>query len=374
MTSIKISNPYSVDSISVSNTFIDIYMPPANGEFVKVYLYLLRAANSGYSPTITDIADALSHTESDILRALKYWENQGLFALIFAENGELATISLLPIDRAAAVPVKKPTPTITPALKNAMGLNGGAVTFAKKESQGGDLVKMPPAKKDYDPMTIEQSLSEKESDEIRDLLYEAETLLNATVSDQVLSTLFYLYNDLKLPIDLIYFAIEYCAELGKHSFRYFEKTALAWYEKNITSVEEAKQMLEDNSAQVSAVKKALGLNTWGEEARVSLQLWINDYKMPLNLIVEACNRAYTKTGGNNALRYVQKTLDNWNNDNIRSLEDLEKSDKAFHAAQKQSAKESLSPSKKAFHNYESRDEIDYDALLNNIKAKPKSEV
>ncbi|MBQ4231733.1 MAG: DNA replication protein DnaD, partial [Lachnospiraceae bacterium] len=73
MTSIKISNPYSIDSISISNTFIDYYMPPANGEFVKVYLYLLRAANSNYSPTIADMADALSHTESDILRALKYW-------------------------------------------------------------------------------------------------------------------------------------------------------------------------------------------------------------------------------------------------------------------------------------------------------------
>ena len=31
----------------VKNTFIDQYMPQANGEFVKVYLYLLRCANTG---------------------------------------------------------------------------------------------------------------------------------------------------------------------------------------------------------------------------------------------------------------------------------------------------------------------------------------
>lgn len=32
---------------SVSNDFIDHYMPSANGEFVKLYLYLLRCLSAG---------------------------------------------------------------------------------------------------------------------------------------------------------------------------------------------------------------------------------------------------------------------------------------------------------------------------------------
>ncbi len=67
---------------SVSNQFIDYYMPQANGEFVKVYLYLLRCASD---PTldagICSIADRCNHTEKDVARALRYWEQAGLIKL-----------------------------------------------------------------------------------------------------------------------------------------------------------------------------------------------------------------------------------------------------------------------------------------------------
>ena len=54
------------DLTSVSNLFIDEYMPNANGEFVKIYLYLLRLV-SGHSTEITTdaLADLLCFTESD---------------------------------------------------------------------------------------------------------------------------------------------------------------------------------------------------------------------------------------------------------------------------------------------------------------------
>ena len=40
---------------SVSNIFMDEYMPRANGEFIKIYLHLLRLVNSN-----NDIADELT--------------------------------------------------------------------------------------------------------------------------------------------------------------------------------------------------------------------------------------------------------------------------------------------------------------------------
>ena len=57
----------------VPNLFLDYYMPAANGEYVKVYLYLLRALHhTSRELSVSSLADALDHTESDILRALKY--------------------------------------------------------------------------------------------------------------------------------------------------------------------------------------------------------------------------------------------------------------------------------------------------------------
>lgn len=54
-------------------------MTKANGEYVKVYLLLLRHLNAPSGTlTISRIADLLDHTEKDVIRALNYWKKQGL--------------------------------------------------------------------------------------------------------------------------------------------------------------------------------------------------------------------------------------------------------------------------------------------------------
>ena len=66
----------------VSNVFLDYYMPRANGEFVKIYLYLLRLLGAGQGElTLAEVADVFSCTETDILRALRYWEAERLLVL-----------------------------------------------------------------------------------------------------------------------------------------------------------------------------------------------------------------------------------------------------------------------------------------------------
>ena len=63
----------NMDSTVVSNLFIDEYMKDANDAQLKVYIYLLRAANSNTATSISDMADLFNHTEKDIVRALTYW-------------------------------------------------------------------------------------------------------------------------------------------------------------------------------------------------------------------------------------------------------------------------------------------------------------
>ena len=70
----------SVGTTSISNIFLDEYMPGANGEYVKVYLYLLRSlGDSTRELSVIGLADVLDCTESDILRAFKYWEKASIF-------------------------------------------------------------------------------------------------------------------------------------------------------------------------------------------------------------------------------------------------------------------------------------------------------
>ena len=41
----KVYNSFPEEFTFISNSFLDFYMPSANGEFVKIYLYLLRHAS-----------------------------------------------------------------------------------------------------------------------------------------------------------------------------------------------------------------------------------------------------------------------------------------------------------------------------------------
>lgn len=95
MTAINISSDIATSFTTVSDIFIDQYMPKANGEFVKVYLYLLRATGSGAGiATISEIADHFSNTEADIVRALNYWASEGILQVQTGADGQIAGINL----------------------------------------------------------------------------------------------------------------------------------------------------------------------------------------------------------------------------------------------------------------------------------------
>ena len=101
MSLISLQNSSELEVTILSNRFIDNFMPRANGEFVKVYIYLLRmvsAAPSSFS--LEHMADSLFCTERDISRALKYWEKQGLLSLSYTAGESVPTgIAFLPLVR-----------------------------------------------------------------------------------------------------------------------------------------------------------------------------------------------------------------------------------------------------------------------------------
>jgi DnaD/phage-associated family protein len=101
MASIQLHNDCPVTTTCIPNTFIDRYMPEANGEFVKVYLYLLRClGNHALKCSISAIADTFNHTEKDVIRALKYWERMHLIRLETQADKTICGIHLLNIEEA----------------------------------------------------------------------------------------------------------------------------------------------------------------------------------------------------------------------------------------------------------------------------------
>ena len=76
----KITLLYNVQNevTVLPNKFIDEYMIKADGEYVKIYLLILRLQGMGLPVDVERIADHLELTRKDVLRALSYWEKAGI--------------------------------------------------------------------------------------------------------------------------------------------------------------------------------------------------------------------------------------------------------------------------------------------------------
>ncbi len=82
MKELKLTKYVQTNATVLDNEFIDQYMVRANGEYVKVYLLLLRHMNqSSGCLSVSELADLLECTEKDVLRALRYWKSEGLLII-----------------------------------------------------------------------------------------------------------------------------------------------------------------------------------------------------------------------------------------------------------------------------------------------------
>ncbi len=78
-------------------------MPQAGGEYVKLYLCLLRHAADYGSIPLESIAELFDYTERDIYRGLQYWADQGLIDLAFDQDGSISDLVFLEVRKPESV-------------------------------------------------------------------------------------------------------------------------------------------------------------------------------------------------------------------------------------------------------------------------------
>lgn len=330
------------DSVtSVSNTFIDEYMSDANGEFVKIYLYLLRLMNApDASFSISSIADKFEHTEKDIKRALSYWERMHLLRLEYDAQENLTAVRLLD-----SVSRKED--------KAASEDTGSVSTPPASES---------PKKKQY---SADDILGFRQNEAVAELFFIAERYLGRTLTATDINTILYLYDALGFSTELIEYLIEYCVSKGHTSIRYIEKVALAWADSHISTVADAKQAASLHSQSYFTVLKALGIsgrNLVPSETAM-IEKWKSEYGFTNELIAEACRRTIAAIH-QPSFEYADTILSNWHEKQIKSPADIARLDaehqlKKKSAAQKSTAAETSSKNK--FNNFSQRS-YDYDQL------------
>lgn len=325
----------------ISNTFIDEYMTEANGEYVKIYLYLIRCLNQeGMDFSISALAEKLDHTERDIRRALSYWEKKNLLHLEYNEGNEISGICL--------------------SDPHAIACDTAPISQESSWIAKEPLQQMPqPASTNKAPAPSTPNLSLfEEKDDLVELIFVSESYFNRPLTKKEMETVLFWYQDLHFATDLIEYLIEYCFENNHISIHYMNTVAINWFEEGICSVAQAKEQRKMYNSTNNEIMKAFGISgrSLVQAELTFVHKWSSELGFSMDLIQEACYRTLKNTGKPN-FEYADKILSSWKKQNVSSLEDIS-------SLEKNSKKGQANPSgskKNRFHNFSQR-EYDYDKL------------
>lgn len=337
----------------VSNEFIDNYMARANGEYVKVYLYILR--NGGRADSVADIADALNHTEADVRRALVYWEQEGVLELGDNRQTGLAASDAAP-DRKMAD--RKPAESKTAESK----------TEEKASAEGAESR---PSQSSLEPGRKKSSgavlngLSRNE--EFSQLLYIAQKYLNRTFTPTDCDVFAYLYGQLHMPAELLEYLVESCAQNGHTSIRYIEKVGLSWHERGFKTAEEAKTQSMGYKKDIFAVMRAFGLSGRNPaDSEIDLMdKWFGAFGFTREIVVEACSRTMAAIH-KPSFQYADTILTDWSRAGVRTMKDVEHVTRLRREKKAREGKSGSQPEKRRtnnrFHNLEEHG-YNYDEMI-----------
>ena len=312
----------------VSNEFIDQYMAAANGEYVKVFLYLLRHEREDLD--LASIADALNHTEADVKRALAYWKRTGVLTEDDREEAD-GREEFAPDPQ---IPERK-RENFEPDLR----------TSERKREEFAPDSRTPERKQeDFEPArrmlgredsrlpetgdTYERMRRLSSDEEFSALLYAVQQYLGKTFTQIECEKFAFFYDGLHMSGELLEYLAEYCAGGGHSSIRYIEKVAISWYQGGDPDPGGGQGIY-------GAVFRGYGggiesLRNYGRTAGTAeqdfIRRWFKEYGFDKSLVVEACSRTITATGSA-SFPYADKILKGWSEQQVRTLKDVEALDR-----------------------------------------------
>ncbi len=403
-----------LNATMVANEFIDCYMAEANGEYVKVYLYIQR--HQGQIQNVSEIADALDHTESDIKRALVYWMRQGVLedkenlgANFGTERGSIRVVpeasgqyrlagTLEENNNYSEEPLPENSFATKTVLEGAFEIDVKNVSIGSDE--GGNLSDKE-ENSDENPLTTDKSQPIAITQDMEDtsgrssgryrktytpeqvsslagqedftqLLYIAQKYMNKTFTPRECEVFAYLYDALHMSAELLEYLVEYCVQGGHFSIRYLESVALDWHKREISNVDMAKEYTSTFSKEGFAVMRAFGIvdRRPGDFEQILIRKWFWEFGFTKDIVMEACSRTLQAIY-KPSFPYTDKILSEWNNLGVRDMEDIRRIDEKRKIDGWQSDKSQAVGrfSKNQFHNFEQRN-TNYDAMmLERVKEK-----
>jgi len=302
--------------------FFTEYLSGANGDFIKVYLYLIFLSKYGKEIKLNDLSKKLNIPLPIIEVAISFW----------TENGAITKkVDGLIINNLQEIELHK--------------LYSPNLTLSKDDVENN-------SRNQYRAKAIES--------------------INTNCFGGVMSP--HWYDDIDLWFkkygfdeNVMIMLFHHCKSKSALHKNYVQAVAESWAANNIkteTDVNHYYERYEKLSGIKKSISKKLGRYsplTQYEEAYI--EKWIMDFGYDINIINIALKKTTSKA--NPSFDYLDKLLSDWNERNLRTVQEIEEFLETF----KQKNKNIKELKKKSFHLYDNRKYDDLDQLYDDTQNK-----
>ncbi|HSQ88545.1 DnaD domain protein [Romboutsia sp.] len=288
-------NEADLGETAIANIFIDIFMPMADGLYVKVYLLGYKnACDPSCSPKFNNnsIAKNLNIPLSDVISAWKFWENKNIIKIHKNDGSDDFDYSVEFLD------LKK------------LYMENIIVNTKSIKSNTSSIV------------------SVAENPSIRKMFNSINQIVGRHLDPGEKISILDIMNKYNMNPDMILCAYEHVRDKTGSSkpVKYIEGIIRNWYDANLYTpqdVEESFAVRSERYMLYKTIFNELGFSR--QPSRSEKQLideWFDKFDMDIELILKACSKS--KNISNPSVSYINGIIKSWNNKNIKNLEDLKK--------------------------------------------------
>ena len=300
----------------IPDVFFTEYLYSANGDYIKVYLYILFLSKYDKDIKINDLSKKLALPLKTIQEAFKYWEEAGV--LIKKHTGYI----LVNLQEVELLKLYSPKLTSSPE----------------------DIKKN--AKNQYRAKAIENINNQ---------------FFQGIMSPSWYSDIDMWFKKYNFDEQVMLALFNYCFDHSALHRNYIQVVADSWYKNNIRSFSDLDKYYEKQE-KISSVKKSiikkLGLNrnlTVYEDAYV--EKWTIDYGYSLDIIEIALKKTTSKS--NISFEYLNKIISDWHDRNLKTATEIQE-----YIQMSKQKQENIKDMKKQVSNYNNSNQRTYDNFDN----------
>lgn len=285
----------------IENIFIDVYMPMANGTYVKVYLLAYKYACDKDQASQVDnitIAKNLNIPLSDVLSAWDFWESKKIIKKIENEDNEDYSVEFV-------------------NLKQLYIDNNYKSTHSQEQVETSAYT-----------CSTKDIIDANHIPQVRDMFNEVnQIIMRPLVPNEKMQILEWIQN-YNIDPPLIVKAYSYCKhKKNNKNVKYVGAVLRNWYDSGILSIEQLQEYLLKQGERYGLyvrVFKAMGFSYRepSESEKKIMDTWVDKLRFSLEIILKACENS-SKTPNPN-INYINSILQKWYDNDIKDLNDLEK--------------------------------------------------